>query len=339
MRAALAAATRRRGARARCAPQFPARASPASSTSCWPTRRSTRSCSPRRCRRTPTSPCACSRPASTASSRSRWRSRSPTPSAPSRPPSAAGKVLMVGHLLEYHPGVDKLKEIADSGELGDIHYIYGNRLNLGKLRADENALWSLGAHDVSVVLRLAGEEPVRGHARGESYMRAGDRGRRLRLPALPVGPVRAPAPVAGSTRTRSGASRSSAPSGWRRSTTWRSSASSPSTTRASTRTSTPTASTSRARATSGARGCPNDEPLRLECQHFLDCVARGPRAAVATAQRATRRARARGAAAGARRDRGGAAASDRRDRAAAGRRRRGRRGRRVRRRRRRPRGA
>jgi predicted dehydrogenase len=85
----------------------------------------------------------------------------------------AGRVLMVGHLLEYHPGVAKLKEIADSGELGEIHYVYSNRLNLGKLRADENALWSLGAHDVSVTLRLAGEEPVEVHARGESYMRPG----------------------------------------------------------------------------------------------------------------------------------------------------------------------
>jgi predicted dehydrogenase len=86
----------------------------------------------------------------------------------------AGRVLMVGHLLEYHPGVRKLKEIAASGELGAIHYIYSNRLNLGKLRADENALWSLGAHDVSVLLYLAdGEEPVECEARGESYMQAG----------------------------------------------------------------------------------------------------------------------------------------------------------------------
>jgi predicted dehydrogenase len=87
---------------------------------------------------------------------------------------ASGRTLMVGHLLEYHPGVEKLKEIADSGELGDIHYLYANRLNLGKLRADENALWSLGAHDVSVVLRLAGdEEPEEISAVGESYMRPG----------------------------------------------------------------------------------------------------------------------------------------------------------------------
>jgi predicted dehydrogenase len=82
----------------------------------------------------------------------------------------AGKVLMVGHLLEYHPGVRKLKQVADSGELGSIRYIYGNRLNLGKLRPDENALWSLGAHDVSVLLHLADEEPDQMYAYGESYM-------------------------------------------------------------------------------------------------------------------------------------------------------------------------
>ncbi len=85
----------------------------------------------------------------------------------------AGLVLMVGHLLEYHPGLERLKEIVDSGELGDIHYIYGNRLNLGKLRVEESALWSLGAHDVSVMLRLAGEEPSECNAMGECYMRDG----------------------------------------------------------------------------------------------------------------------------------------------------------------------
>ena len=85
----------------------------------------------------------------------------------------SGRVLMVGHLLEYHPGVRKLQEIAESGRLGTIHYIYSNRLNLGQLRSDENALWSLGAHDVSVVLRLAGEEPHEVEARGECYMRDG----------------------------------------------------------------------------------------------------------------------------------------------------------------------
>jgi len=85
----------------------------------------------------------------------------------------AGRVLMVGHLLEYHPGVEKMKELVAAGELGDIRYIYGKRLNLGKLRADENALWSLGAHDVSVLLRLADEEPYECRAVGECYMREG----------------------------------------------------------------------------------------------------------------------------------------------------------------------
>jgi predicted dehydrogenase len=83
----------------------------------------------------------------------------------------ADRILMVGHLLEYHPAVTRLKELIGSGELGDLYYIYGNRLNLGKLRADENALWSLGAHDVSVALHLIGEEPVECFAQGASYVR------------------------------------------------------------------------------------------------------------------------------------------------------------------------
>jgi predicted dehydrogenase len=83
------------------------------------------------------------------------------------------RILMVGHLLQYHPGLARLKALVDEGHLGQVRYIYGNRLNLGKLRADENALWSLGAHDVSVLLHLAGEEPTELSARGESYMNPG----------------------------------------------------------------------------------------------------------------------------------------------------------------------
>ena len=86
---------------------------------------------------------------------------------------SAQRILMVGHLLEYHPAVDRLKDLIDSDELGSLYYLYGNRLNLGKLRADENALWSLGAHDVSVVLRLIGEEPEECLAHGASYVRDG----------------------------------------------------------------------------------------------------------------------------------------------------------------------
>jgi predicted dehydrogenase len=85
----------------------------------------------------------------------------------------AGRILMVGHLLEYHPAVERLKELIDGEELGELFYIYGNRLNLGQLRKDENALWSLGAHDVSVALRLIGEEPEECLAHGASYVREG----------------------------------------------------------------------------------------------------------------------------------------------------------------------
>lgn len=83
------------------------------------------------------------------------------------------RLLMVGHLLAYHPALVALKELCEAGELGEIRYIYSQRLNLGRLRADENALWSLGAHDVSAILALTGELPVQVSARGESYVREG----------------------------------------------------------------------------------------------------------------------------------------------------------------------
>ena len=82
-------------------------------------------------------------------------------------------MLMPGHLLLYHPGVVKLKELVDSGELGEVLYVYGNRQNLGTIRPDENALWSLGAHDLSIILYLLGEEPSELWARGESFLKPG----------------------------------------------------------------------------------------------------------------------------------------------------------------------
>jgi predicted dehydrogenase len=85
----------------------------------------------------------------------------------------SGLVLMPGYLLLYHPAIAKLKELVDAGELGDLLYLYGNRQNLGQIRRDENALWSLGAHDLSVMLHLIGEEPVEAWARGESFLRNG----------------------------------------------------------------------------------------------------------------------------------------------------------------------
>jgi predicted dehydrogenase len=82
-----------------------------------------------------------------------------------------GLTFMPGYLLLYHPAVAKLKELIDEGELGDVLYLYGNRQNLGQIRRDENALWSLGAHDLSVMLYLVGEEPSEAWARGESFLR------------------------------------------------------------------------------------------------------------------------------------------------------------------------
>jgi predicted dehydrogenase len=84
-----------------------------------------------------------------------------------------GLVLMPGHLLLYHPGVRKLKELVGSGDLGDVLYVYGNRQNLGTIRRDENALWSLGVHDLSVILHLVDEEPSELWARGESFLKQG----------------------------------------------------------------------------------------------------------------------------------------------------------------------
>jgi len=80
------------------------------------------------------------------------------------------RILMVGHLLIYHPVFDRLKEMIDSGELGKVHYIYTQRVNLGIIRQDENALWSFAPHDLSVVLKLFGEAPVVVSANGESYI-------------------------------------------------------------------------------------------------------------------------------------------------------------------------
>jgi predicted dehydrogenase len=79
-------------------------------------------------------------------------------------------VLMPGHLLLYHPGVAKLKELVNAGELGRVLYVYGNRQNFGQIRRDENALGSLGAHDLSVILHLLEEEPAEVWARGESFL-------------------------------------------------------------------------------------------------------------------------------------------------------------------------
>ncbi len=83
------------------------------------------------------------------------------------------RVLMPGHLLLYHPGVEKLKALVDSGELGEVLCVYGNRQNLGIVRTNENALWSLGVHDLSVILYLLDEDPETATAQGRDFLTPG----------------------------------------------------------------------------------------------------------------------------------------------------------------------
>ena len=83
------------------------------------------------------------------------------------------RVLMVGHLLMYHPGVIRLKQMVTGGELGDIYYLYSSRLNLGQVRRNENAMWSLAPHDISVGLFLLEEQPATVAAQGLTYLQPG----------------------------------------------------------------------------------------------------------------------------------------------------------------------
>jgi predicted dehydrogenase len=80
------------------------------------------------------------------------------------------RVLMVGHLLEYHPTILQLRRMVANGELGDVHYLYQQRLNLGTIRTDENAWWSLAPHDISVANRFLGGAPISVQCRGQSIV-------------------------------------------------------------------------------------------------------------------------------------------------------------------------
>ena len=82
-------------------------------------------------------------------------------------------ILMVGHLMEYHPAVEALKMLIQSGDLGDIYYIYSQRVNLGKIRNDENVLWSLAPHDFSVAMFLLDAEPISVSTQGQAYIQEG----------------------------------------------------------------------------------------------------------------------------------------------------------------------
>lgn len=82
------------------------------------------------------------------------------------------RILMVGHLLLYHPAIQKLKTYIREGALGDIQYIYSTRVNLGQVRAEENALWSLTSHDISVAMYFTENKPYQVQATGKSYIRS-----------------------------------------------------------------------------------------------------------------------------------------------------------------------
>lgn len=83
------------------------------------------------------------------------------------------RILMVGHVLEYHPAVVELKALVKSGVLGNIKYIYSNRLNIGRVRTEENVLWSFAPHDISVILSLLGRMPEQVLSRGMCYLNKG----------------------------------------------------------------------------------------------------------------------------------------------------------------------
>jgi predicted dehydrogenase len=83
------------------------------------------------------------------------------------------RILMVGHLMLYHPVSQQLRQLIQSGELGEVYYIYSQRVNLGQVRRDENALWSFGPHDLSIIFYLLGQEPTDISARGQTYLQEG----------------------------------------------------------------------------------------------------------------------------------------------------------------------
>lgn len=87
--------------------------------------------------------------------------------------ASRGLVLMVGHLLRYHPAIIKLQSLIKAGDLGDLQYIYSNRLNLGKFRTEENILWSFAPHDIDVMLSIAGAAPASVSCHGGDYLNTG----------------------------------------------------------------------------------------------------------------------------------------------------------------------
>jgi len=185
------------------------------------------------------------------------------------------RVLMPGHLLLYHPGVRKLKELVDSGALGEVLCVYGNRQNLGKIRKDENALWSLGVHDLSVILYLVGEEPDVAVAHGNAFLTDGVEDVvfcYLRFPSGKIAHMHLSwlDPQKMRRLTVVGREKMAVFDDMeleRKVTIYEKAPWEPAGTYGEWRTRTGDIFSPK---------IPNDEPLRLECEHFLALVARGP---------------------------------------------------------------
>ena len=128
-------------------------------------------------------------------------------------------ILMVGHLLQYHPAFLAVRQLVTDGSLGELRYLYSNRLNLGRFRREENILWSFAPHDLSMILALVGEAPDEVSAVGSTFLQ---RARRRRHDDAPELPERAASPrvrVLAASRSRSSGSSWSEPTPWRSSTT------------------------------------------------------------------------------------------------------------------------
>ena len=183
--------------------------------------------------------------------------------------------LMVGHLLQYHPAFIALRDLVRRGALGRLQYLYSNRLNLGKVRREEDILWSFAPHDMSMILSLVGRGAERGQATGGAIICTGrsptSRRRIWRFPAA----SRRTSSCPGCTRSRSRSSSWSATARWPCSMTACHGVKSCCSIR--------TASTGarRCRCRSAPRptavALDEGEPLEFECRHFLDCVATGAR--------------------------------------------------------------
>lgn len=181
-----------------------------------------------------------------------------------------GRVLMVGHLLQYHPAFRSLKELVQGGVLGRLRYIYSNRLNLGKIRREENILWSFAPHDISMILSLAGEQPQSITASGANYLhdRIADvttthlafaNGIRAHVFVSWLHPVKEQKLVVvgdeGMAVFDDGRPWPEKLQLFRHRIEWQSGVPAP------------------AKSHAEPVVVPEDEPLRLECQHFIDCVA------------------------------------------------------------------